>query len=471
MNTQNLQSTSTPHSTDTPPPIPENYRVFPKPSNAPAPQPEEAPARKSGPRWQHLPILLRYLGGATLVISAISFLISGWADEPAILRYYGFLGFTAIMTLAGIFCVVRWKEDKGARTFLGFSTAFLPVHAVQLGGLLYLALNMGGGATLPKWLSAFQFAPVQGPVLWTTFALSGVLLPLVAFVGFSSLARKDALRLSTLYLGANALLLLPWREPVAVFYVALAGTLAVAALDQLWFSSPSRLKNLEGRVARGLLFSPFILLIGRNLLLFEIDSLLLAYAGAALTAVSFHVLPQFKINGKRLLGFQEAALPLAAITWLLFLDGAFGIPFWQVDLNTFVLPLAVLMAVASIRVEKRGHVWRYLAAASAIASVTWQMFFDPSAHASIACIVVSILVTVAAFLMEEKGLLRWGIIGLVLGAIYHFRYLVLFGAENRWIALAVLGTAIILLGSFLEKNSSRIRGTLKNFRLRVHDWK
>ncbi len=471
MNAPSLPSIPSQKLADTPPPIPEHYRVYPKPPSGATPADEEPSAEKTGPRWQYLPVLLRYLGGATLVISAISFLISGWADETAILRFYGFLGFTAIMTLAGIFCVVRWKEDKGARTFLGFSTAFLPVHAVQLGGLIYLTLNRGGGATLPDWLAAFQFVPLEGPVLWTTFALSGILLPLVTFVGFSSLARKDATRLSLLFLGTNGLLLLPSRDPLVVFSVALFGTLAVAALDHLWFAAQSRLKNLEGRVARGLLFTPFVLLIGRNLLLFEIDSLLLAYAGAALTAVSFHVLPQFKINGKRLLGFQEAALPLAAITWLLFLDGAFGAPFWEVDLNTFVLPLAALMVLASIQVERRGHVWRYLAAATAIASVTWQMFFDPSAQASVVCIVVSILVTVAAFLMEEKGLLRWGIIGLVLGAIYHFRYLVLFGAENRWIALAVLGTTIILLGSFLEKNSSRLRGAFKNLRLRVCDWK
>jgi uncharacterized membrane protein len=87
-----------------------------------------------------LPKAMRWLGGIILTTAALTFIIQGWNDLNSIGRYYSFVQFSFVLTLCGIFCGVKVKEDKGARTFLGLATAMVPALFCQLGAMV-LSLN------------------------------------------------------------------------------------------------------------------------------------------------------------------------------------------------------------------------------------------------------------------------------------------------------------------------------------------
>ncbi len=422
-------------------------------------------------RWahlRHLPSVMRKLGLGLLVVASFSFLFSGWRSFEPLERYHAFVGMTLVMALSGIFCVLRLQEAKSARAFLGLTTALLPIHFLQLGGMLLLD-GATNGATLPQWLHMFQLKSLSTFHLWLTVAGSLILLPLVAYAGFSALARQQRNLLTLLYLSGNGLLLLPFRGADTVAALLIAGFVLIRVIDLRRLADNASIQHVEGAVCRWMLYVPLLMLALRNLMLFSIGPLLVAGVLAILSYLMFFELAKARAFGCRMGLFRVLSLIPALLAWALCYEEIFGIDS-HAWVNQIVLPVSLFAYLMSTYTNGSGRVWRRVSGFVAVASSLWQLMAFPTPVASILSLLVAALVTLAAFVTRERGLLVSGVIGLVISSAYHLRNAVLIGDESRWIILSVLGIAIIIAGSVIERNSAKLVAYFNTAKRHLKDW-
>src|SRR5262249_16184489 len=156
-------------------------------------------------------------------------------------------------------CGLRMREDKGARTFLALACAIVPVNFCQLGALVYSRLASYAG-NYPI------YATLQAPndvAAATAFGLGMLVLTVLSLIAFTALARSRSLLLTTAYIGLNALLLVPTRDPNSVGALLLLGTIGLAAMEARTLRTETSLKTPEGFFVRLMIGVPLILLAAR----------------------------------------------------------------------------------------------------------------------------------------------------------------------------------------------------------------
>ena len=460
-----------------PPPLPQHLRregMTAKGTIQAADAATYADKQASGkhPVWRKLPTVLRWLGATTLAVATLSFLVSGWIDASPLLRYYQFLGFAMVLTAAGFFCAIRWRDDKGARTFMALATAFIPAHFAQLGGMIY-AEAMGMAAAFSRPFALFQFDPVGFGMLFPAILAGLPILALVAFSGFSAMARLERGRLTTLYLAVNAPLLLPSRESAVIAFLAGLSLASLFYFDRRYFSRRPTLRSWDGIAVRFMLCGPPVLLVLRNLLLHDIAEVLISFLYACWFGVMFMALPKTTKS----IGVQKAlqALSLfpAFMAWA-HLIRSMG----YTDLSVYheawvplvVLPFSVMVGALSFFSVGSGRRYRRLAAGLAVFSMLFHLFAFGTTLTAVGCILISITVLAAAFVQEEKGLLYIGITGLITGLVKHLHFAIDIYQQNVWLSLAITGVAVLLIASFIERHGPRTLAAIHDIRGRLQGW-
>lgn len=426
-----------------------------------------------------LPRLLRWIGGIVLVASACSFVLHSWITMDAMRRYLTFLGFTGVLAAAGLFCGLKLREDKGARTFFALAAAFLPAHFLQLGAFLYHRV-VGTPPGIP------EFFVLQTPslsVLLITLAVALPLLSAFAFLGFSSLARVEAAGLTGAYLLANAALLIPTRNPDVIGLAALGLFLVLTGFVSRLSIRSAIMHTFDGAVARGMLFVPVFLLVVRNLTLYDLTSLLLSALATAAAIFSFSAARKvLKSDWSGRLA-ERTGFVLTAVAWYYFVDGLLFNPalgsiaaYLEANRNDamlplFALPFAGLMAGISITIPERGAEYRRFAAWFAILAMVYQLFTVPGLISSLICVLTGAGTLVLAFETEERGLFYSGAFGLGAGLLYHLKYATELYALSPWLTLAIPGVLLILASSYIERNGAVLLERVRRLKQEVDGWK
>jgi len=432
--------------------------------------PEEANAKvaeRGG--WPALPKLLRWLGAITLLSSALTFLVGNWMQTDQVARYAYFLGFTGLLSACGYFCISRWKDDKGARTFFALGAALLPANFAQLGAMLYAKLD--GEKSFDGYREAFQFQAMETGTLLGVFAVAlGLLIPLT-YVGFAAMARKQAKLLTAVYLAANATLLITVRDAnwVALIGFAMLGGLLWA--DRHYFAPQSRMRTWDGVAMRSLLFAPFGLLLGRNLVLHGADSnAIYSLLCTTLAAVLFVGLPRCIKQEKHRWIPRVFALPPAFIAWSFLVTN-----FTKIDDNWAVqllLPWTIIAGLMSVRLGPMAREVRNLSALSAIFGVLLNLALIDSATASLLAVGTSLAVILVGYGARERWVFRFGLVGMGLGLVYHLRYAMeLFQSDWLWVSLAGTGVAVLLASSYLERYGKQGLAAVRTLHHKVSGWK
>ncbi|MGE9295393.1 MAG: hypothetical protein ACQKBV_03810 [Puniceicoccales bacterium] len=429
--------------------------------------------------WPSLPVLLRWLGAITLISSALTFVLSDWMTTHQLLRYGQFLGFTMLLSACGWFCITRCRDDKGARTFFALTAALLPAHFAQLGGMFYAnAQNRASNFTGMR--EAFRFETLPPGELWITLAIAVVVLLPLTYFGFAAMARKQARTLTIVYALANVALLLPIRSPnwIALIGFAMLGGLVWA--DHRYFATQSRMKTWDGIAMRTLLFAPYGLLIGRNLVLHNNlfggeSDLLISLMLATLGGAFYLLLPKLTQNVKSQETARVFAIFPTVAAWAFVANGAwlYGHPILDDNLviPLVILPVFAIAAAMSWQLNQTARSIRNLAALGGMLAALAQLVIFGEATASLLAVLTGLVVTLSGYALRERTVFRIGLAGLGLGLLYHLRYAVeLYHGPFLWISLGVTGVTVLLASSFLERYGRLSVNWAKTLHRKVSDW-
>ncbi len=422
--------------------------------------------------WSRLPQLLRWIGGISLAGSAITFLLGGWMDAEPLIRYYSFFALTSALSLAGVFCGLKIKEDKGARTFLSLGTAFIPVLFCQLGAIVYAQFT-GRMSQFSEYFEIFQFSPIGIPLLILTVSIALILLSAYAFFGFSAMARPAAKKLTALYILANTALLVPLRDDLAIAAIGFVLLATLATFDRKVFSKSPVLRTWDGRAMRSLLFVPFGLLLLRSVLLYETSNLLVGLFSASIATLFFFGLPQAtnSVGWRRF--YQHLSLaPLGVACISIGLPIAESIRIFGTDgfFPLLVLPSVLLVIALSHRTPESGRSFRFIAVTIALLTATLQMLNVDGFFTAITALLVAIGSTIYSYTIREKAVLLMGLIGTIVSLGYHISYAAELYRSNLWLSLAATGVTVILAASYVERNWQKLLAQGKDFRDHFDDW-
>lgn len=399
---------------------------------------------------------LRFLGAATLIAAGASFLVSNWMDASPLMRSYGFLGFAAFLAAAGIYCGVRWREDKGARTFLALSALATVACFAQLGALVHA--HLGDPRVLPLWqpVRPQQVDPSQ---LLLLAAVTLVVLVPVCLLAFKALARPQGLRLTFVHLVGCAAVLLPARDPNTIAALTTGLFAFLLHMDRRHFAKTPLMKHWDGVAVRLSLALPPIVVLARTLLFYgttpALSAVVLGIAGTAfflgLTRFSSDALLNgtFRVLGIALYGAGWIVLagPLADMT---------ALPPSERIIPVVLLPLCGMLFALSFSAGSFGVALRELGGISAALLMLLQLGIFGGALSTIGSLVLAIALVVGAFrlalrsyLVMGAGLFGFTLLHMAIGARELW-------AQNLWVSLGALGVVTLLLSSILERNWSRI---------------
>lgn len=418
-------------------------------------------------RVSKLASVLRTFGALILLGSALTFLIQRWDAASHLLRYFYFLGFTAVLALGGCFCGVRLKESKGARTFLGLVTLITTIHFCQLGSFVFSVLGDPEfqRSSVPAFLD--WRAPRSIDALLAVGVGLTVLAPMV-YTGFSALLRPLAAPLTLLYLLENAALLVPTRESPFIAVVAVVLAVVVALVDRRVIKRESAAATQEGLFVRVVLAMPIFMLIARNVALYPvaIDSLLVSSALTCFSIFSFVVVPSYLGNSGARAFFQVVTFPFAALAWLFFCYGVLGaLPASALGVAMYALPMAAIFVLMSVCCEPGAAVlYRSAVVSIALGSGIAGLSFYGGIFATLECVVLGLVTAAYGFDVKSRGLFVLGSGTLAVSLLYHIDYAMELYSMSPWLTLGVVGVLVVVGASVLERYHHRIFAQVRRFK-------
>ena len=420
---------------------------------------------------------LRRIGALVLIASAVTFVLQGWNGWDSSLRYYIFLGFSTVVAAAGVFCGLRFKDDKGARTLLGVAAAILPAHFCQLGAFLFSLTR----PDTSKMHSIFVYtAPSPAMAILTTLFAVAVLTP-IAYLGFSAFARVENRRITALYLLLNALLLIPTRTPNAIAAIAAAGLLLNVLADLFVFGREKTMRNFEGAIVRIMLCVPVVVLCARSFLLYSANDLL---SSVLLTGLGLTLISAGRVSKRddSLIGLAELlSMPILAYAWKYFAYGMFlnsYAPFnhlfsgetGQYFVPVIMLPACAVVFAASMLAKLTDRGMRTSAAIAATVFSVAQLAAYGGIAIALTMLLMGIGAIVAAFVLQERPVLYCGVVQIAIGLLYHIRYAISLYSMSPWLTLAALGLTVVIGSSYLEAHYRTILARAGAFRKRLDGW-
>jgi len=423
-----------------------------------------------------LPKVLRYIGATTLGLSALSFAVRRAFEQDSIERFYSFLAFTALLAACGFLCGLRYKEDKGARTFLGVSLAFLPPLFLQLGGLVYFLV-----AGIP--LGIPEMFILHAPN-WGTVGLAlGIAIPLtllIAFGGFSALARPRAKVLTLFFAAGLGALLAPTRVVDVVALLVLVSGVMMFAFTSLIGRKDAVFRTFEGQSAMALAALPVVLLCGRTLFLYGPTPLF----GSALFVICGTFLWTFgrRIESGRASIAQILGLSLYAVAWGCFCNAVTtdpaGLLFSSVlaDSRSLImlpmlcLPIASGLVFASRELGEDQDSTLRLAGGIAAYPMVYHVAVTDHVGIAVTALFIAAGLVSAGLLRKDKSILTSGGILILTVLATNVHYAVDLYRMNPWLTLGVCGGAILLCSSYVERNIGTIVARVERARHELGNW-
>jgi hypothetical protein len=396
---------------------------------------------------------LRIAGAALVVASASTFMLQHWQVGNDLTRYAMLVGQSLLLAAAAYFVGLTVREGRSARTFLALVLATIPISFAVLGGLVYSQFHLEPLALLPHYAS--WIAPSKLSALLAVLGTAAVLVPLAA-VSFIALARKEAKGLTLAFVLANLLVIVPVREPIAV------SVLAGITLFVLWhfeiarFSKTPRLDNLEGKLARGVLFVPPAIMLGRVVHLYDAQP---TFVGSLLligTALLWLQLGRTKLAFHRDLGAWAAAF-LALTGWgMVWFGVVAGVGSTAVSVLSLGLPVAAALVVVALRAANGRDALSACGIVLGLMTAVVASLADLDSMAAFSCVVLGIVVAVWGAALRHRVPLVGGALVALFGLVTQVWLAV--HADNllRWASLSVAGILLIVGSAYLERNRTRL---------------
>jgi hypothetical protein len=413
-----------------------------------------------------LPQLMRGMGALIIITSALAFIQQSWSVANVLTRYYSFLGFSGLLCAAGFFCGVRNDDDRGARTLLTLASAMTPALFAVLGGMLLRHFN-------PNVSPRFDvFAAPPLPLALLATGIGVLVTGLIAYSSFRVLARSEAKLIALFYMGANALLLLPIRDPNWIAPIGGLAAVGLIAFDRRRLSPSATMRTLEGYFVRAMLIAPVLLVFGRAAYLYEMTALLCSVESACVALILFSLAQRFKEKKMMAIALEWVGFMVSSISifaGLSFIDSIVRIP-GDLMIPLLALPLAALMTVAARFGSVGAAGQRKGAALLATGSMLFYLGIESSLLSAFLCLSVSLVTVVYGFKSEEKIPFAIGVIGVVVALLYHVRIAVEHYALGAWGSLAFVGVAVVLAASFYEKNEKLVQARAVALKSRIQEW-
>jgi|GEM_PF-2757160 len=220
---------------------------------------------------------LRALGGGTLVLGLINFLMTGVDVQNDLQRFLLLLLQTSVFTI-GAFTLQRVLSDmRGARLLLGVALLSVPAGFAVLGAMLYGWIPLDNA----QWLNTDGFLrrgtsypgfahwqATRGSELLLASAAALVALLPTTWFAVAVMARKASPWLVPAFVVSCSLLLVPVRDPVLISVMIIAGLVGLFALLARRGKGQPELATLEGRFVQLALFAPLLILAMRSLVMY-----------------------------------------------------------------------------------------------------------------------------------------------------------------------------------------------------------
>lgn len=408
--------------------------------------------------------LLRGVGAAILLAAASTFLLQHWEAGNDLARYGGLVGLTALLTAAGFFTGIRLGETKGARTFLSVAAAVVPAHFCILGGLVYSQFAWGALQSVPEYAS--WVAPSGAAALLTAAAAQFLLVP-TALIALLALARSRARMLTAVFLGTNALLIVPSRDPQTVSMLLGAIVVGLAVFEHRVLQRDLALRTFEGVLVRGLLWAAPVLMALRSVLHYDLSAGFGFVVAASLAGLTFGLSRLGRVDD-RIRNLLEVAATVPAAAACVFgavaLEAA-GLPDAAV-LPAAVLPFAGVLAALSFVTGGRPAPWRTAATLVAVGGTALNLAVFESALPAFVCLAVSIVGLGLGVAERRRGVALAGGAGALFALAHHVQAAIELYAWSSWGSLAALGVAVILAASLIERHPKGAQDPLAQWRAR-----
>jgi hypothetical protein len=365
---------------------------------------------------------------------------------------------TGLLSIGGLGLSYLLKEQKGARMFFGLAQLSIPVNFGILGALIYSALpEMNTIVTYPdfaKWV-----VNDLREVVTVTAVAAAVLIP-VALLGFRILHRSTANKFTATFICLNGLLLLPYRSPLIVGVILALSILIPAVVTQLSYRKDHNLIAVPGKFAITLLFIPALLLLTRNLYLYQLDYFLGLVLFASIYGVLRHQSIQ-KDPGSRLRSVLDVlSNPLAlgiALTAAGMSHGHLPGIAWYVIYCTV---LSAHMIDFNIRYEGPPRIKSLSLSVIAILvaqAISISIVTDTSVLAIAIHILAGTGLTVFGLKINNRTIIVAGSLLTLFAMLVGFEDLIALLFLGNWIALAVSGALIIVAASIIDRYGAAIK--------------
>ncbi len=414
--------------------------------------------------------VLRGIGAIIIIAAASTFLFQHWTPGNDLERYLLLLGFTSVLSASGLFCGLKLKESKGARTLLGLTLAVTPINFAIMGALLFSQFSWDGAfAKLPGYATWVATSP--GMALLS--ALGGIVLlaPLSHF-SFLTLGHNRAKLLSIAFILSNLTLLLPTREPNIIAGMLVLLVTGLIFNEMRSFSRETTLNTFEGRLSRGMLWVPAVILVGRGCYFYTPSQLLISALLIAAALLSFFIFPQLTEKKSWQQAMQTCGAVLACAAWINLAEMLFRT--WHLDdqwaLPLISLPLVALLSKLASYAVGTGNNYRRAATIIAIIGASANLLIFPSLFTALFCLLISASALIHGFLIEQKIIFFSGVIGALLSIGYHLKSAFNHFSLTGWSSLMVIGVLSIVGASLLERNSGKLREKTAQVRINIKRW-
>ncbi len=406
--------------------------------------------------------VLRILGAITMVASMCLLLLKGWHNGDDIYRYLKLLGMTGLLAVGGFSLSYLLKEQKGARLFFSLGIVSVPANFGILGALIYSLVPKIGPTTAYPDFAYWVVSDVSSVVMVGLGAMF-VLLP-VTILGFKILARNSAKLLTLSYLGLNTLLLLPFRDSLLVGAMLAVALVVPAIVSRTVMAKDVTLHSVRGKYSLAVLFIPAMILLVRNLYLYQLDSFL----GLMFCVSVYWVFRQWSMSettGARVKTVLETiSVPLAFCGALFvadlgstyFLDLFFSVSFSAV--------LGVFLVDYQRRAESSLLKWIIVTGTAGVMAATLlasTLLLDTAAIAMLATL-FGIALFMFGLCVRYRSVMIVGLALTLLAAWFGLSDVIALLLSGDWLVLAIFGGVAIVGASLVDRFGPTIRYHLSN---------